>query len=123
MRCTLHRPGTGATLSLSMRLDAALGEIAAPEGNRIFPHAERLGDLWPGPTRQRQQDGPRPVVGLRKISRAGQSHQDTALFVAGRNRRLSRRATYLRIGACTESEPHALANLTLSLLVGCDPAA
>jgi hypothetical protein len=76
--------------SLSTRLDTADGEIAAPEANRIFPHAERLGDLWPSPTRQRQPDGPRPVVGLSTISGAGQSHQDATLFVACRNRRLSR---------------------------------
>ena len=65
--------------------------------------AERLGDLWAGPTRQRQQHGARPV-GFSTISGAGQSHQGAALFVACRNRRLSRHATHLQIGADSESQ-------------------
>ena len=101
-RFTLHRGRTGGHARFQ-RFDTAVGEIAAPEANRIFPHAERLGDLWAGPTRQRQQHGARPV-GLSTISRAGQSHQGAALFVAGRNRRLSRHATHLPIGADSESQ-------------------
>ena len=101
-RFTLHRGRTGGHARFQ-RLDTAVGEIAAPEANRIFPHAERLGDLWAGPTRQRQQHGARPV-GFSTISGAGQSHQGAALFVACRNRRLSRHATHLRIGADSESQ-------------------
>jgi hypothetical protein len=46
------------------------------------------------PTSQRQKDGARPVR-LAAITRIGKSHQAGALFIARRNRRLSRHAIHL----------------------------
>jgi hypothetical protein len=72
-RClTLHRgrPRRDARLQC---LDTAIGEIAAPQANRIFPHGECLGNLGAGPTSQRQQHRPRSIR-LSAISGAGKSH-------------------------------------------------
>jgi len=52
--------GPGATLAFSASITAAR-EVTAPEANRVFAHAERLGDPRTGPAGQRQQHGARPV--------------------------------------------------------------
>ena len=59
-RFTLHRGRAGRHAGLQ-RLDAAAHEVAAPQANRVFAHAERLGDPRTGPAGQRQQHGAGPV--------------------------------------------------------------
>lgn len=47
----------------SQRLDTAPGKIAAPQANRIFPHAEGLGNPRTDPAGKRQQQAvSRPAV-------------------------------------------------------------
>jgi hypothetical protein len=89
---TLHRrrPRRDARLQ---RRDAAAGEIAAPEPNRILAHAKRLRNLRTGPARKRQQHGARPVR-LPTIARTGQSRKGGALFTARHNPRLPSHATH-----------------------------
>ena len=86
--------GPGATLAFNAS-DTAAAEIAAPQPNRILAHAERLGDPRTGPARQRQQHGARPIR-LAAITRPRKSRQGHTLFVARRNRRLSRHAAHLK---------------------------
>ena len=62
------------------RLDAAAGEVAAPQANRVLAHAERFRDARAGPARQRQQHRPRPVR-LAAIARTGQRPQRHALLL------------------------------------------
>ena len=57
---TLHRRRAWRDAGLQ-RCDTAGGEVAAPQANRIFAHAKRLGDLGANPTSQRQKHGARPV--------------------------------------------------------------
>ena len=85
------------------RLDTAVGEIAAPQANRIFSHAERLRDPGAGPPRQRQQYPARPIR-LPSITRVGERHKGGALLTARRNRRFSRHAIHLRIEVHSESQ-------------------
>jgi hypothetical protein len=91
------------------RLDAAAHEGTPPQPNRVFAHAERLGDPRAGPASQRQQHGTR-AVRLAAIARAGQNHQRCSLRLARRERRFSRHVLHLRIGADRESTLQALVN-------------
>ncbi len=107
-RFTLHRGRAGRHVRFQ-RLNTAAGEVAAPEANRVFAHAERLGDPRTGPAGQCQQHGACPVR-FAPITGAGKRRKRGALFVGCRERRLSSHVLPLRIGAGTESEPHALVN-------------
>ena len=75
------------------RRDAASGEVAAPQADRILAHAERLRDLGAGPPRKRQKHGAR-TVRLAAIARTGESRQSIALFIIRRNRRFPRHAAH-----------------------------
>ncbi len=55
-RLALHRRGAGGDRRLQ-RLNAAFHEIAAPQPDGVFPHAERLSDPPARPTRHRQHNG------------------------------------------------------------------
>ncbi len=59
-RCTLHRhwPRRDARLQ---RVDTAPDKVAAPEPNRVLPHAKRFRAPRAAPARQRQQHGTRPI--------------------------------------------------------------
>ena len=70
-RFALHRRRAGRHAGLQRRRTAA-HEVAAPQPDRVFAHAERLGDARAGPAGQRQQHGTR-AVRLAAITRAGQA--------------------------------------------------
>jgi len=95
-----RRPGRDARFQ---GVHAAPAEIAAPQPNRVFAHAERLGDPRTGPTRKRQQHGARPVR-LPAITRPRKGRQRTTPVNARRNRRLATHAAPVRIGANSESQ-------------------
>ena len=110
---TLHRrrPGRDARLQ---RRDAAGGEVAAPEPNRILAHAKRLRNLRAGPARQRQKHGARPVR-LPAITRASQSQKGGALLIARHNRRLPAMPHTMQITCGSESQKtYPLVNQTES---------
>src|SRR5271168_1027201 len=98
-RFALHRGRAGRHAGLQRR-DAAVHEIAAPETDRVFTHAERLGNPWAGPAGQRQQHGA-GAVRLAAIARTGHNRQVCSLFFGCGEWRFSRHA-------CTcESAPTA----------------
>jgi hypothetical protein len=79
-RCALHRRRPRRD-GCFQEVYAAFGEIAAPQPNRILPHAECLSDPRTAPAGQGQPHGARPVS-FSTITRTGQSRQRDALFVA-----------------------------------------
>src|SRR5450432_2521079 len=89
-RFALHRGWTGRHAGLQRR-DAPVHEIAAPETDRVFTHAECLGYPWAGPAGQRQQHGA-GTVRLAAIARAGQNPQLASLFFGCPEWRFSRHA-------------------------------
>jgi hypothetical protein len=92
-RFAFRRDRAGRHAGLQRR-NVPAHEVAAPQANRIFAHAKRLRDLGARPTSQRQKHRSRPVR-LAAISRTGKRQEAGALFIAHRNRRLSRHAIHL----------------------------
>ena len=69
-------------------LDAPTGEVATPEANRVFAHAEHFGDPRAGPALERQQDGASPIS-LATILRRRQRLQRRPLLIIRRHRRFA----------------------------------
>ena len=88
-------------------------EIAAPQPDRIFAHAERLGDPRTGPARKRQQNGARPVrlPRLRESARAKRPPRCSSFAVTGDFPATPHTS---RIGTGAEPKTYPLVNQTES---------
>jgi len=85
--------GPGATLAFSAATPPRMKSLRHRR-TRVLAHAKRLRDPRTAPTSQRQKHRARPVR-LAAITGTGKSQEPGALFIARRNRRLSRHATHL----------------------------
>jgi len=71
------------------RFDAAAGKVAALQAHRILANVERFGNVRARPTRQRQQQGARPIRPA-AIARDRKPAQSRLLLRARRHRRFAR---------------------------------
>jgi len=93
---------------------AAPHEVAAPEPNRVFPHAERRGNPPARPARPRQKNRT-GALRLAAITRARQACRRRRLFQRCRKKGgLSRHAWHPPIAAGRESGSHPLVSPPIS---------
>src|SRR5208282_4626721 len=97
----LHR-GWARRHARLQRFNAAVGEIATPQANRVLAYAEGFRDARAGPAQKRQQHRPRPIR-LATIARMRQRSQRRTLFPIRRYWRFAHHAPPPRINAKTES--------------------
>src|SRR5208282_1607537 len=100
-RLALHR-GWARRHARLQRFNAAVGEIATPQANRVLAYAEGFRDARAGPAQKRQQHRPRPIR-LATIARMRQRSQRRTLLPIRRYWRFAHHAPPPRINAKTES--------------------
>src|SRR5208282_1453346 len=100
-RLALHR-GWARRHAPLQRCNAAVGEIATPQANRVLAYDEGFPDAPAGPAQKRQQHRPRPIR-LATIARTRQRSQRRTLPPIRRYWGFAHHAPPPRINAKTES--------------------